>query len=93
MDINNEQPVNLPHFACEPAPNTHGKAFRDTTVLLKQALCTIWQGLREIGRLTWRFVRLAVLRFWEIRGRCWWSIARDFTKQGYQAVKKDAFKG
>lgn len=93
MDTKNDIPVDLPHFACEPAPSTHGKAFRETAALLKKALRTIWQGILEVCTLAWRFITLAALRFWEIRGRCWWGIAKDFIRQGYRAVKNDAFKG
>jgi len=89
----NQDPTGLPHFSCEPVQSTHSKAFNETAKAFKTALETACKLIKEIVVLTWKFIKLAGLRFWEIKGRCWWSIAKDFSRQGVKAVKKDAFNG
>jgi hypothetical protein len=97
MEINHtnhrNESTDLPDFSCEPARPTHAKAFWDTARALKKILGTVLKLIWEFFVLAWKFIKLAGLFFWEIKGRCWWSIARDFCKKGYRAVKKDAFNG
>jgi hypothetical protein len=93
MNAHTQKPTGIPQFSCEPARPVHSKAFSETAKALKATLGATLKLVRELLILIWKFVSFAALLFWEIKGRCWWSIARDFTKKGYRAVKKDAFNG
>ncbi|GAU08974.1 hypothetical protein [Desulfoplanes formicivorans] len=93
MHTHHQQSTDMPRFSCEPNPNKHAKDFRETAVAFKTTLQAAFRLIKDLVVLTWAFIKLAALRFWEIKGRCWWSVARDFSKQGLSAVKKDAFNG
>ncbi|WP_462325432.1 hypothetical protein [Desulfoplanes sp.] len=92
MSTHNQEPPGIPNFSCEPLNSSHSGPFYETAKALKATLCAAGKLIKELVVLLWKFIRLAALTFWDVKGRCWWKIAKDFTTQGYRAVQKDAFR-
>jgi hypothetical protein len=99
MTINPIEPImpdhqpstDAPCCSCQPGSNTHAKVFGETLGAFTTTLQSIFRLACKLVLVTWTLVKVAVLRFWEIKGRCWWTQAWKFIKQGVRAVKNDAF--